>query len=316
MRRAATLLLVVFAVAGFAQDDAASLLKRSLNRNARYTGVRTVDFRRGPDPSSHQEYVMRDGSRLRIEFPKGSPMEGQIIVENGEERRHFFPELNEIHILPPRREEAFDRLNKFLTERSRFRINFGGDQSVAGRTARQLVVADPRGNVVQKIFVDRETGVILKRDLFDPVGSRVGGFEFSEFRANPNIDRRLFKLNRKGARIMTPRDLMEQTAKREGFRPLSLPEKNGVKLEWSGVRDFDRQGVFIQGYVSPFGRLTLFQLRQIVSQDRLRGFARDKVKFVFWRREGRTFVLVGETDGETLRRLASPISLGTPVIGP
>lgn len=313
MRRFALIGLLTATVFAYGQDESSiiALLKRSVNNTgARYIGVRTVDFRRGPNPSSHTEYVTRDGKKLRIEFPKDSPMAGQIIVENSLERRHFIPELNEIRVLPPRRQEAFERISRFVGSRGEFRFSMGGEQSVAGKNTEQVVISDRSGNVMQRIFIEPNSGVMLKRDLFDPVGARVGGFEFTEIDLNPHLRRDLFRLERKGARVVTPLQMLQDLARREGFRPYSLPEVKGVRLEWSGTREIEGSSVLIQSYTSHMGRLTLFQLRKSLSEENLSRFARGKANFVSWRREGRTFVLIGETDTDTLRKLAAPISRG------
>jgi hypothetical protein len=318
MRRA-LLLLPILACGAIAsaqeiRSDVPAVLRKAFfkGRNVRYTGTRVVMFRRGSETTQHTEYVTRDGSRLRIEFPRESVFGGQIIVENKNERRHYFPEKNEIHILPPRREEAFERIARLVkSPRERFRFSTGSDETIAGKNAEQVVVSDASGNVVQRLYIEPNSGLVLKRQLFDPVGTRVGGFEFTEIDLRPRIDKDVFRLARRGARTVTPTQLLEEVARREGFRPTVLPVRDGVKLEWSDVWKIDGEDVLTQIYASPEGRITLFQLKRIVSPDRLNKFARGRVKFVYWRRDGRTFVLVGNRSAEELRRLAEPISGGT-----
>jgi hypothetical protein len=324
MKRALLLLplLAVGSLPAFAaprQEDRAdvpAVLRRAFasGKRARYIGVRVVRFRRGPETTQHTEYVTRDGTNLRIEFPRESPLAGQVIVETKRERRHYFPDRNEIQVLPPRREEAFERLARLVkSSRDRLRFALGNDGVVAGKSTEQVVVSDPAGNVLQRLFIEPNTGLVLKRELFDPVGTPVGGFEFTEIDLRPRIDPGVFRIVRRGARVLTPTQILEATAKREGFRPIVLPATNGVRLEWSGVREIEGDSVLIQAYADQQGqgRLTLFQLRRIVSAERLNALARGKVNFVFWRRDGRTFVLVGNRSVEELRRLASPVAGGT-----
>ena len=120
---------------------------------------------------------------------------------------------------------------------------------------------------------------------------------------------------RRGARIVTPAQLLEELARKEGFRAVVLPIAAGVKLEWSGVWPIDGDKVLVQSYASPEGRLSLFQLKRIVSPDRLKLLARGRANFVYWRKDGRTFVLVGNRGTSELRKLASPISGGTVIDG-
>lgn len=318
MRRAFLLLpILAFGTIASAQEirsDVPAVLRKAFfkGRDVRYSGTRVVVFRRGSETSQHTEYVTRDGPRLRIEFPRESDFGGQIIVENKNERRHYYPDKNEIHVLPPRREEAFERIARLVkSSRDRFRFNTGPDETIAGKNAEQVVVSDASGNVVQRLYIEPSSGLVLKRQLFDAVGTRVGGFEFTEIDLRPRISNDVFRLVRRGARMVTPTQLLEELARKEGFRPIVLPVKDGIKLEWSGVWKIDGEDVLTQSYAAPEGRISLFQLKRIVSPDRLSKFARGRVKFVYWRRDGRTFVLVGNRSADELRRLAEPIAGGT-----
>ena len=68
----------------------------------RYSGTRTVSIRRAGVVETHEEYITRDGSSMRIEFGTGSKLAGQIIVEDRTQRRHYLPDRNEIHVSGPR----------------------------------------------------------------------------------------------------------------------------------------------------------------------------------------------------------------------
>ena len=78
--------------------DLPPLVRKSVlsNRTAKgkYSGVRTVEFKRGPDRVSHVEYVLKSGIKTRIEFPDDSQYKGQTfsIVDDGHQRLHYFPD--------------------------------------------------------------------------------------------------------------------------------------------------------------------------------------------------------------------------------
>lgn len=295
--------------------DGPPILRKAFQnaQKLRYAGTRTVEFRRGGSDDRHDEVITRDGSNIRIEFPEGSKFAGQIIVENSRERKHFFPDRNEIHILPPRREEAFDRLLRLLSGKNRVVISTAPGQSVAGRRTEQVVISDRSGNVMQRLYIEPDSGLILKKQLFDPVGAPVGGFEFRTVDMNPRVNRGFFRIVRRGATVLTPADLLERLAKERGFAVVVLPLSSGYRLEGSFARDIGGSDVLVQMYGSKAGRrLTLFQLKKAVSPDRLRAFARDEdLKSVTWQSGGRTFVLVGNLDESALRSVAQPISGGT-----
>jgi len=282
-----------------------TLLRKAIaNANKiRYTGTRIVEFRR-PQPETHTEYITRDGTRVRVDFPTGSSYSGQVVVEDGGQRRHFVPEANEIRILPPRREEAFMRLVREVSRGGRAkRIGVAGGETIAGRNTQQIIVYDRDGNVMQRLFLDTETGALLKRQMYDAVGTEVGMFVFTEIDFHPKIARGTFRLERKGAKIVTPYDELLRTADKEGFDALSLPRSTGYKLDF--VKTFDAAGnrVLLQVYNSPQAKLSFFQIKGLVPQERIDRFARGDVKVKSWQDNGRTYVLVGALDEEALSRL-------------
>jgi len=295
--------------------DGPPVLRRALLNapRLRYAGTRVVEFRRNGSSDRHEETITRDGQFVRIEFPEGSPMQGQIIVENATERRHFFPDKNEIFILPPRRDEAFGRLTRMLSAgRGKVAVTTGPGAEIAGVKTEQIVISDRPGNVIQRLFIDPDSGLILKRELFDQGGAPVGGFEFKTVNLSPRINRRVFKLVVKGAKVVTPADLLERLAKEKGFLPSVLPTSSGYRLEGSYVRPIEGKDVLIENYTSSEGRrLTLFQLTRPISPDKMRDFSkRDNVKAVTWQVQGYTFVLVGNLDESTLLRIARPLNGG------
>src|SRR5438094_251063 len=110
-------LLIALGLAAFlpAQDhhhgnlaDLPPLVRKSFmaNRTSKYSGERTVEFKHGPDRASHVEYVLKDGIRTRIEFPDDSEYKGQIIVDDGQQRLHYYPDRNEIDAEPAHRRDS------------------------------------------------------------------------------------------------------------------------------------------------------------------------------------------------------------------
>ncbi|AIE86954.1 LolA family protein [Fimbriimonas ginsengisoli] len=285
----------------------------SASENLRYIGTRTVEFRRNGDTKQHTETITREGRRLRIDFPEGSPLAGQVIVENGFERRHYFPEKNEIHVSPPRREEVLGRLGRMMSHGNRFSFVVAAGQPVAGIRTEQVVVSDRAGNVLQRLYIDPESGLILKRSLFDPVGTPVGGFEYTRIDLDPRIDPRVFRLFRRGATFVTPFNLLERLAREHGFPAIALPASSMFRLEGSQVHKIEGNEVLIQNYASRDGvHLTLFQLKTNVSPDKMREFARKQnLHSLSWYAQGNTFVLIGNVDEATLNRIARPLMGGT-----
>jgi hypothetical protein len=240
-------------------------------------------------------------------------MAGQIIVENGTDRRHFFPDKNEIHILPARREEAFGRLGRMIAHSDRFKFATAPGETVAGVRTEQVSISDNAGNVLQRMYIDPRSGLVLKRSFFDPVGAPAGGFEYIRIDLSPRIDPRVFQIKRRGARLVTPADMLERLAKEKGFLPVVLPPKFGYRLEMSTVHRIEGREVLLQFYAAKDGRrLTLHQLKTNVSPGQVNQFAkRMNLQSYSWFSQGNTFVLVGNVDAKTLQQMARPLGGGT-----
>lgn len=268
-----------------------------------YSGRRIVEFRSGADRVRQTEIVLRNGWQARTEFEAGSANAGQIVIENRTQRWHFFPETNEIHVLPPRRDEIQLRIGQLMRERVQI-VEAAGD-TIAGVPTRELSFTDPRGNVIQRLWIDPKTGLALKRELYDLVGAKMGSFEFTRVNFRPAFSDGDFQIQRRGAKVVTLGEQIRRIALRLGLQPTRLPESEPYELE--AVRPVDLAGrkVMAQHYFGERGRLTLFQVAGDMDRDRLRQLARPGVVSRVWRRQGATFVLVGDVGAEELDRLAA-----------
>lgn len=299
MRTARSLLPLLLPVLSFAQTDPVRELvakTRAALESARYAGVRRVEMRREGQTRVFKEIVSRSGPRIRIEY-QGGPFEGQITVEDGRERRTFYPGRNEIVVSAPRSREGVGRLLK-----SR-RLRLEGEEKVAGRNTVVLVGTDASGNARQRSYVDAVTGVVLKRVVLDAGGAPVGGFEFLSVDYTPRLPEGLFTLERRGAKIVRPRDTVLRMAKAGGFLPEFLPE-GGYMLDGARVMDVLGQSVLAQSYIKEGSRLTFFQTLRKIDPSRLRKLARPGLQVRTWSKNGREFVLIGSASGFEMDRIA------------
>jgi len=269
----------------------------------RYVGSRIVAFRRDGTDKRRTEYVTADGRRMRTEYPPDSDAAGQIVVETSGERREFFPNQNVIRISGGR-ESELSRLSSFLRRMGdRVRIKETGARSVAGRPGREVTLSDPDGNLRQRLVVDDATGLVLKRELFDSVGTVVARFEFIRLEFRDRIDPRLFRLVRKGARIIRPFDELKSIIAGTPFVLAEFPPDSGFKLEFSRLMNPPEGKVLLQLYKGEEGRVSLFQTLAEVAPGQLRRFGREEVKTLSWRSRDRYFALVGNVPAATLERL-------------
>jgi hypothetical protein len=281
------------------------MLQLAISRNGtqRYIGTKSTEFRRDGDTTRRIELVTADGPKTRIEFPSGSPMAGQIVVETPQERREYFPRTNTIRVSDGRGSD-FSRMPSLLRRMGpRIKVTEGEIVTIAGRRAREVKFTDPSGNNRQIVAVDTETGLILRRQIFDFVGTVIAGFEFTKISYRDDIDPRLFKLNRAGAKVEMPLDELKRLATKNDFAVAYLPNISGYRLEVSRVMDPPTGKVLLQLYRGPEGRVSLFQTSSEISPDRLRQFGKQDVETRSWSSGGRYFALIGNVPASTLDRL-------------
>lgn len=78
------------------RDWARVILKNSVDAQPRIRmkGTRAVEELGGPQAIRYQDFVLRDGLRVRITYPESSQRYGQILVETPEARLEWIPSEN------------------------------------------------------------------------------------------------------------------------------------------------------------------------------------------------------------------------------
>ncbi len=277
-----------------------------------YSGEREVAFRRGHERVRHVEYILKQGPRIRITFPENSPMAGQIVVENGGERQHFMPATNEIFIGPAMHDDSFKKLMVFFRKEGdeRPRVVTTPGEPVAGIRTTLVALQDPKGNVFQRLWIDDRSGMILKRELYDPVGGLVGSFEFTKVNFNPDVVANDFRINRPNAVAVTARDAARRLMREAGMASAFLKEESGMRLIGSRLlRRVENARVLILTYETGRAPLSLVQVVGKFESDRLVRLTGRQYKSFSWQLAGRTFVLIGDMDVEALKRLAGRVEI-------
>jgi len=284
--------------------------------HAHYSGEKTVQFLHNGKSFSHEELVYRDGVKTRIEFPAGSHFAGQVIVEDANGRKHYFPDRNEVVVLPPRREESLDRLLRLVDRAKQGKVGLAvaSGQRIAGLLTSQVVVSDESGNVTQRIYIEPKSGVVLKRELFEAGGSRWGAFEYSQVDLNPPpFDPSLFQFERRGVRTVTPKDLLRKLVVGKEFVGVSLPPSSGYLLEESRLDKIDGTPVLIESYVKKGetkegSKLSVFEISGTVEPSQFARFSRNDFHAASIQKDGKTYVVVGSLGLDSLNQLAQSLN--------
>ena len=286
--------------------DVPPILKQVVgaSKKLRYSGIRKVHMRFGPDIHQHTEYILKDGMRTRIWFPDEGAFRGQIIVENSNERRHYFPDRNQIDILPPRREEHFMRLGR-SRDKDKIAYRVEGGEDIAGIDTKRVEMASSSGRVYLRMWIDPRTGLVLKRVVYGKNGTPQATAEFVKVDYKPQFKSSDFELNIRNAKVVTPRDRLADLVQRGGFQNVSLSPKGPMKLESARIQRIENVPALVQVYVSNNGRVTLFQVKAAIDPAKLKRLARgEQLGTYSWQTRGSSFVLVGNLPESKLRDLA------------
>ncbi|MBV6458877.1 MAG: hypothetical protein HONBIEJF_02016 [Fimbriimonadaceae bacterium] len=270
----------------------------------KYTGVRLVEFKRDGKRIQTEEIISKDGPRYRIEYPRGSAFAGQIIVENGRERLHFFPDTNEIKVLPRRKDETLMRIGRMLGGRDRRgSVDVKVGERVANRATQKVSLSDSKGNVLMRLWIDEANGMLLKREMLDLVGSPIASFEFRRVDYNPVFRPADFEIQRAGARRLTLVDELNSLTDKLGFPAKRLTDVPDLQLD--SVRPVWKGSGIEQLYVGSGKRISFFMLKSPIDPERLSKRSGGKTASAAWQSGGVSYVLIGNVDQAEIDRLAN-----------
>ena len=279
-------------------------------KSLRFSGTRSVTVVRAGKVATHNEYVTKDGSNLRIEFATGSPFAGQIIVETNEERKHYFPDKNEIHEFPSFGKRQFEGFRSSFRGTKGGKLTFGASLGgvIVGLKCTKYQLSDSENNPIAQVFIEPNSGMVVKRVIFDPTGNIAGSYEFVSLTLNPKIQPGAFKIVRKGATIVRPIDLLRKSCGSIGIPALILAKATGYKLENVYVRDVNGSKVLVQNYGKDDSRLTMFVTKSQLNASDLKKYNRGELASYVRTLNGLTIVLMGDQTEDQLRTLSSQVS--------
>jgi outer membrane lipoprotein-sorting protein len=286
----------------FAQGERPALarLQEMLRRQdtIRMSGVRVVSLRVNGELRNIVETVIRDGNRSRTEFPNDPIRKGMIVIEDGTQRLEYIPQLNELRRSPSRRDQSLMQMQRLIgaARTGRIRIQMVEGGSVADRPAVRFDLADAAGNVAQRLWFDRETGLLLKAQQLGRGGALMGGFEFRRVVYNPSITPDLFRFRREGVRIV---DEIPGINEPWALRPTWLPQ--GFEPIGEGTREAQGRRIALLHFSDGARHITIFQAIRTRLGDEVRENARFRIAT---RQVGEvSLAAVGDVPVEVLRRI-------------
>ncbi len=321
-------LAVAIAVSGFAQDGRKfgsrekidwtgipPIVKKMIEQapKLRYSGERLVEIKAGPDRKKFIDYILKDGVRQRTSFPRGSEYAGQILIEDGKRRLQYFPDRREIEVSPAHRDEMTERMFGMIraVQRGAAKIVSDKGEAVAGLNTELVTVSDTRGNPFQRMWIEPRSGVLLKREFYDPVGAVMGRFEFTKINLSPVFDRSDFEMNVPGAKFVTQADLAKRLMKKEDFEEAFLPANAGFELQGSRLIPHENGKMLALFYRYKEKSITLFQVSGRIDTDRLKRMRPPSGGGAWnahsWSEGGRTYVILGQLSEAEMEKLEDKV---------
>lgn len=291
--------------------EAERLIRHAMTTQSqvRFAGTRVVEVRIAGERRRHVEHVLRDGPRQRIEFEASSPMSGQIVVEDGERRMHFLPGRNEIRVSPPRRDAAMARLRQLLVaaRSGRVRVDVTDGPVTAGLATKRITFSDPQGNPLTLLDLNPRSGIVVRREVRDATGARVGFYEFTSLRLQPNAGPEDFRIVRRGAKLVYPQQELQRASRQLGVPALVLPDTEQFALEAIRVVEIGDTSVIEATYTGELGRLSMYIFKGSIDYTRLRRLAAESMSLARGARGEATFVLMAEIPAAALSEMTQNV---------
>ncbi|MCH8978938.1 MAG: hypothetical protein IH945_06810 [Armatimonadetes bacterium] len=270
-------------------------------------------FMRDGKPQTYRyiELIRRDGPRSRIEYYSrdNEDIDGQIAVEDGRIRSHYYPKDNVIHQWPSLMRQRGRWLEQILRGGQQGRtieVKPGG--KVARRDTTLILIKEGPGPE-HRLWIDNEGKAILKHEMGSPGSARGMSWEFRWFRYRSSVDPDEFRIVRPGATTLGPEDRLKAAAEKVKMPPYRLPPSSNFALHTGIGREDKATGRRVLSSIYGEGRivLTLVQSSDPLDQDRLMGGRRGRSarSVHLWKLDEFNFALVGNLPPPELKRLAA-----------
>lgn len=257
-------------------EKAVNVLRKSLEKRdgQSYEGERTIERSpRGRKAPRVRELVQREpGRRERIEVLEPAKLRGNLIVSDGHVRWRHFPATNTVWrepLRPAQHAREIERRWPDLLDRN-FVLAVTSEK-VIGRPSHMIEVRDRRGDrVVQKMWLDSETGVELKSVRYRPDDSLEYQWYFTSIKYSPGFPPGTFEFDPTGKKRhdqpALPPPVDAATAKKQTgcyiFHPAEGPMGYQPMPFYTVQRRRDARVIVVLRFHNGLDHLSLFQIKE------------------------------------------------------
>ena len=264
-----------------------------------------------PETYRYVESIWRDGPRRRTEYysQENEDIDGQIAVDDGQLRSHYYPKDNVIHQRPSLMHQRGQWLEQILRGGQQVRtIEVSPGGTVARRDTTMILIKEGP-SFKHRLWIDNAGKAILKHEMGSSGGNWGVSWEFRWFRYRTSVDPNDFRIVIPGATTRGPEDRLEAAAKKVNMRPYRLPPSSNFALHTGIGREDKETHRRVLSSIYGNGRVvvTLVQSPDPLDRRRLMGGRNGRsARSVFlWKLDGLSFALVGNLPTPELKRLST-----------
>ncbi|MGE5508765.1 MAG: sigma-E factor regulatory protein RseB domain-containing protein [Chitinophagales bacterium] len=335
MHLAILMLLVLGGAALAAQSPADAALLRSLSvaPHQTYAGTMVLfTWSSGSGDATATTVHHRGSGESRLEYLGAHRIPYLVVIDDGEHRLQYRPEERIASLedsaaaTPPAPAKSLELLHK------NYGVVYGGTGTVAGRAA-DIVELVPRqcAHLSQRLWIDRQTGVVLRTEKYRLDGSLSSLSVYTDFDVVDDLPDRLFSLRLpEGVRLVSESDFVEQPAPPGDGQVVRLPaalppgyvylgaqvvRPDGEDDDVVHLRFTDGLGVIslFERPARPFTRYVVKGAKQISLKHGPGWLVQECAGYVLnWTAGDTNFTLVGEVPAETLIGIANSVPPGAP----
>lgn len=324
-------------VSGAAQESPLQWLQRAQQAESQraVAGVRVVELQVGRTWQRIEERFWRQGARAeRIEIVAPAARQGDVLLLRDGRWVVYRPAAKQAYELPrvPLQSTQLIQLAIELAQKGIVLAELGGESSVAGRTCVEVRLRLTRPTLTRPaasdkrpafpfavtLWLDKETGLILRRELAMRPSTPAMRVEITQLDLNPRLSPELFTLP--AGVVVRPLEgdykTVEEAQRAVPFpirTPTYLPPNTTLERVLVRYRPMQETPLVILHYRTPTARFSLFQARQRgeVSPWKPRK-PHQRLNTLFWREGDYAFGLVGDLPQAELGRIANSLRRATP----
>ncbi len=314
-----SLALVASGTVALAQPHltALEILRRSIESRSTvdFSGLRSVVVFDGGTKlhGVRQQIDCKAPDRLRILVLAPESEKGTLCITNGRVQWHYDPTTGRAvraELAPPR-QTAEQRVQELERLAKRMRLQYVGEEEIAGRRTHVVKVYTSEGLLVKKSWVDAEHFVTLKTQRFDSHGRVKSSAFFTRITYNPALDPSIFDFEPPADCTVIDgerpceRMPLSKAEKQAGFRavlPRYLPPGYRFQPNRAAVIEMNGQPVLWLSFSNGADTFSLFQRPGSGPREPVQ-----RGRSMTWQEGGFVFTLLGTLAQAEMQKVQSAI---------